>query len=437
MSTVVEVKLWGTTIGYLGYSQGQTEVSTFEYDKAFVRSNIQISPIKMTYPPNKFEFTDISKRTFKGVAGVFADSLPDKFGNQLIDIFMAEKKKPSDNVTTLDRLLYIGNRSMGALEYYPSQELDDEKNDNILDLKVLTELSEEVLANKKKFQSELSNANRSQALKLIRVGSSAGGARSKALVATDLKGNLLDGTVRYDKGFRYWLLKFDSSSNSDRDSKDPKGMTKIEYIYSEIARECAIDIPKTTFIEDGDDFHFMIERFDRLYQSHKLEKLHYLSWSGLEHADRDTTGTYSYEQLILLVRKLGLGQDSVSEIYKRAIFNIVGKNQDDHTKNFGFLMNKKGEWSVSPAFDLTYSYDSRGKWTKVHQISLNRKQDDFELQDLMEFGKYCNISEKNSKKILDSTIKSFKNFSKLCKKYKVDEVLENTIQDNLRMYFIP
>ena len=169
-------------------------------------------------------------------------------------------------------------------------------------------------------------------------------------------------------------MKFDNDANVDRDRSDPKGIPRVEYIYSKIAAACDIDIPKTDYMTDGDDFLCLIERFDRFPDRSKTGKLHYASW-GLAHADRDTTGAYSYEQLILLVRELGLGQDSVTELFRRAVFNVIGRNQDDHTKNFGFLMNKTGAWQLSPAFDMTYAFDPTGKWTKVHQIRLNRKQD--------------------------------------------------------------
>lgn len=429
----VKIVLWGTTIGYLGYEDG-SKIAIFEYDNNFIKSGINISPIKMKYPPLKHTFPESSFNTFKGVPGVFADSLPDKFGNQLIDQFMAEKNIFSEDVTTLDRLMYVGNRSMGAIEYHPF-ELDEDLDNNIaLDIHTLSELAELVLSKKTDFSNKLHNANtKKDALTLIRVGSSAGGARSKALVVKKADGKLYDGTKLYDEDCSYWLLKFDSADNSDRDHLDPKGMTRIEFIYSIIARKCGIDMPKTDFIENGADFHFMIERFDRINQNKKSSKLHYISWAGLSHYDRDTTGAYSYEQLILAIRDMQLGQKAVTEVFRRAVFNIVGRNQDDHTKNFGFIMNKKGEWSLSAAFDMTYSYDATGKWTKVHQIKLNRKQDDFILSDIVEFGKYCNLSEKKSTEILKNTISEFLKFEKLAKEYRVDNELRVSVGNKLRI----
>ena len=430
---VVTVKLWGTTIGYLGYP-GESNIAQFEYDENFIKSNIYPSPLKMKYPPEVFSFDDISFRTFKGIAGVFADSLPDKFGNQLIDLFMADKKIPQDKITTLDRLLYVGKRGMGALEYHPAEfEEDLEKYKDALDIELLSELAELVVRKKDGLNKKLEDSKtKKEALELIKIGSSAGGARAKALVAKNGK-KLYDGTLLYKGNYTYWLLKFDSASNKDRDSTDPVGMTKVEYIYSILAKECRINMPKTDFIEIGEDFHFLIERFDRVVEDNKTSKVHYISWAGLSHYDRDTTGAYSYEQLILNLRELKFGQDEIDEIFRRAIFNIVGRNQDDHTKNFGFLMNKKGEWRLSPAFDMTYSYDSTGKWTKSHQISLNKKRDGFTRNDIISFGKYCNITEKKSIEILDKTLDVFKRFEELAEKYNVPKELKKTIISNLRV----
>lgn len=434
MNGIVEVKLWGTTIGYLGYSPGQTEIATFEYAEGFLDSGIQVSPILMSYPPKIHAFSDISKRAFKGLPGIFADSLPDTFGNQLIDIFMAKKGIPAEKITVFDRLLYIGKRGMGALEYHPAEKLSEFNRGVALDIKMLAELAHIVTSkNMKKKQELLSVENLDATIKLIKVGSSAGGARSKAVIAKTPDGRIVDGTSDLGNDHTYWIIKFDSNSNSDRDRSDPKGMPKVEYIYSLIAKKCGIDIPETDHIADGNDFHFLIKRFDRVPGEVRTEKLHYASFAGLMHADRDTTGAYSYEQIVLGSRRLGLGQNAVTELFRRAVFNVVGRNQDDHTKNFGFLMNKSGKWELSPAFDMTYSFDPQGKWTKTHQIRLNLKQENFLREDLITFGKYCNLNKKKSEKIIDRTVEEFKGFGKYAKEFDVDPDLRKTIEGNLRL----
>jgi len=430
------VQLWGTIIGYLGYSHGQSQVATFEYDDKFVQSEIQISPVSMRYPPYNFTFDLLSQMSFHGLPGVFADSLPDSFGNQLIDMYMARKKIAPDQITALDRLLYVGTRGMGALEYQPAREFSRKTNhQTALDIHTLAELANQVMSHREQKDMRLFEAaTMTKALRLIRVGSSAGGARSKALVARAANGKLFDGTVDHGRGFSYWLLKFDGSHNADRDKRDPRGMTRVEYIYSLIAARCDISIPKTSYICDGDDFHYLIERFDRIPGEQRLEKLHYASWAGLAHADRDTTGSYSYEQLILLARHMGLGQHEITELFRRAVFNVIGRNQDDHTKNFGFLMDKTGAWRLAPAFDLTFAYDPAGRWTRVHQIRLQNKQDDFTRADLHEFGQYCNLDTKKVDQIIDQTVEAFNQFTEVAREYEVSKILCDHITRHLRLH---
>lgn len=435
MSGIVEVYLWGIKVGVLGYEPNQKEFASFEYDKDFINKGVEISPLKVPTRTTPYLFDSISLRTFHGLPGFIADSLPDKFGSQLIDQFFASKGKIVDDITALDRLLYIGNRSMGALEFRKAIELEKINSFEQLNLQDLSELAELVIKNKEQFSNKLEKADRHAAIELLKIGSSAGGARAKCLVAVDKDGRLYDGTVNQKRKCNYYLLKFDTGENSDRDNKDPKEMTRVEYIYSLIAKECKINMPNTTYIEDKDDFHFLIERFDRIDKDKSVakDKLHYVSWCGMAHAHRDSVGTYSYEQLVLTIRELKLGNDAVEEIFKRAVFNIVGRNQDDHTKNFGFLMDKQGLWNLSPAFDMTYSYDPSGKWTKNHQINLNGKNTDFTKQDIIKFGEYCNIKEKKALEILEHTQKEFQKFEDLANRFNVPKKLKDTVIQNLRI----
>jgi serine/threonine-protein kinase HipA len=430
MSKNVRVTLWGTTVGYLGYSPGQKTMATFEYDPGFMETGIQISPIHLKYPPSIFNFDQLSFKSFKGIPGFITDCLPDKYGNQLIDIYMADKNILPSEITTLDRLLYVADRGMGAFEFHPVETLPLQRT--ALDLQHLSKLADMVLKKKDELNSKLLSAeDRAAALTLIRIGSSAGGARSKALIALSSKGTLLDGTVNHGPDYSYWLLKFDTGINRDRDNTDPKGMPTVEYIYSLIAKQSGIDMPKTKLWTHGEDRHFLIERFDRLIRNRKLDKLHYASWAGLAHADRD--GVNSYEQLVLLARQMNLGQDSVTEIFRRAVFNILGRNQDDHTKNFGFLMDRSGKWSLAPAFDLTYSYDPLGHWTKNHQSWLNKKNNDFQMDDLLKIGKFCGLNNKKSHEIIYQIKDAFSNFTLLASEYELATDLRETIESNLRL----
>lgn len=434
MSTpIIHVSLWGRTVGYLGYGPNDT-VATFEFDPGFASMPLELSPIVMKSNKLLHKFDTISFRTFHGLPGIFADSLPDKFGHQLIDLFFADKGMLPSDITALDRLAYIGGRSMGAFEYSPAQSPGIAMGGGALDIGHLAELANMVLSNKEKFANELADASsHNDALSIIQIGSSAGGARSKALVARDERGAFYDGSVDSGSDKTYWLLKFDTDENSDRDRKDPKGMTKIEYIYSLIAQQCNITMPKTDYLLNGDDFHFMIERFDREIVNNKLRKKHYSSWAALQHFDRDTTGTYSYEQLILTMRELNLGHNEFVELYRRAVFNIISRNQDDHAKNFGFQMDREGVWSLSQAFDMTYAYDPLGKWTNTHQISLSGKQDHFERTDLLAFASKCNIKAKQAQEIIDNTLEAFSEFERLAKEFEVSNELYQQVFRSLRI----
>jgi len=434
MTQVIHVKLWGVTVGRMGYVD-DTGVALFEYDDMFLDSDICISPVHMPTNQKSFQFPHISERTFKGLAGVFADSLPDTFGNQLIDSYFAKKGIVPEKISALDRLLYIGKRGMGALEYSPSTKFSEEAPVSMgLDIQMLSELASLVASKSREKTEAILNAKDAETvIKLLRIGSSAGGARSKALVATSPRGDFLDGTVDHGTDHRYWLMKFDSENNSDRDGFDPKGMTKIEYIYSKVAKDIGIDIPEVDFYQENGDFHFLIERFDRLAGANKMEKVHYASWSGLDHAHRDASGTYSYEQLILLARRLNFPQTSIEEIYRRAVFNVIGRNQDDHCKNFGAYMNKSGEWKLSQAFDLTYSYDPNGRWTRVHQIKLNGKQDGFSFDDLSKFGRHCNLSNPKIREIVERTIDGFDKVGGMANSLDVSPELKSTVLKNMRI----
>ncbi len=438
MKNIVSVSLWGTIIGFLGYEPGQTQTASFEFDRDFTRSNIQISPAVMRYPPMVHRFDTISIKTFKGLPGIFADSLPDSWGNKLIDMYFAQKGMPSSEITALDRLLYVGRRGMGGFEYEPAKDFDKkDKNLIQLDISRLSELASLVLERDAAKRKQLMSADTmSDALRLIKTGSSAGGARSKALVALNNEGRIFDGTmISNDIGSisSFWILKFDTDGNKDRDHSDPQGMTKVEYCYSLIAKNCGITVPRVRYIADGNSFHFLIERFDRSIEEGKIKKIHFNSWAALAHADRDQTGRHSYEQLVLLARTLGLGDNEVQEIFRRAVFNILWRNQDDHTKNFAFIMERDGSWKLSPAFDLTWSYDPEGRWTRTHQIRLNGKQDDFTRDDLLAFGKYCNVSEKKALGIIGEVKDAFLAFPSLCREYEVPRELEKRIIETQRL----
>lgn len=376
MSTVAEVKLWGRTIGAVALEEGST-TATFEYDQAFAGSSIEIAPLTMPLSKRLYSFPALPRVTFSGLPGLLADSLPDKFGNALIDAWVAQQGRTPESFNAVERLCYIGSRGMGALEFVPALGPVARRTSRI-EIEKLVELASEILTQRNNLQVSFHDDN---ALRdILRVGTSAGGARAKAVIAWNpLTNEVRSGQIKAGKGFEYWLMKFDGvSGNKDKELEDPKGYGAIEYAYYKMATAAGIDMSPCRLFEENSRRHFMTRRFDRLKGG---EKLHMQSLCALAHYDFNQAGAYAYEQAMQVIRWLGLPMSAVEEQFRRMVFNIVGRNQDDHVKNIAFLMNKAGKWSFSPAFDITYCFQPTGKWTSVHQMTLNGKRDGFSLED--------------------------------------------------------
>lgn len=376
MSTVAEVKLWGRTIGAVALEDG-AETATFEYDRAFAGSGIEIAPLTMPLSVRLYSFPALPRITFHGLPGLLADSLPDKFGNALINTWLARQGRTPESFNAVERLCYIGSRGMGALEFAPALGPVAKRTTHI-EVAKLVELASEILPQRNDRRISLHDDN---ALRdILQVGTSAGGARAKALIAWNSRTNeVRSGQVRAARDFEYWLMKFDGiSGNKDKELEDPKGYGAIEYAYYKMATDAGIAMSPCRLFEENGRRHFMTRRFERLAGG---EKLHMQSLCALAHYDFNQAGAYAYEQALQVIRRLGLPMSVVEEQFRRMVFNIVGRNQDDHVKNIAFLMNKAGNWSLSPAFDMTYSFQPTGKWTSVHQMTLNGKRDGFDLED--------------------------------------------------------
>lgn len=429
--TTAEVLLWGTRIGAVGFRKDSTTAAVFEYDRAFTDSatGVEPSPILMPRKSGRYAFPEASQRTFRGLPGMLVDSLPDKFGTSLLDRWLVETDRDPKDINIVERLLYMADRAMGALTFKPVRELIETPDTSVLDISHLTELANAVVTRNESLHEALESTENAQtALNLIRVGTSAGGARAKAIVTETPAGDFLPGHEIHKTPHQYWLLKFDGiEGNADRDDEDPPGMTTVEYIYSLFARRAGIHMPDTRLLEVGNRRHFMIERFDRIVTEEKTDRLHYASWCGMAHAHRDWPGAYGYEQLALLCRQLGLPHEDMEELYRRAVYNVVGVNHDDHTKNFGFLMNRRGEWRLSPAFDLTYACDPTGRWTRTHQTAMNGKTSDFTTADLISFASHCNISDRDAARIISRVREAFTGWDALFREYEVPVETAETI----------
>jgi len=379
MSAVAEVRLWGRTIGAVSLDDDDT-VAAFEYEPAFARSGIEISPITMPLAARVYRFPELSRHTFYGLPGLLADSLPDRFGNALIDAWLATQGRQPGSLNAVERLCYTGERGMGALEFVPAIGPKARQASRI-HIDRLVELASDVLSHRNELQVSFADQSMEQALTdILRVGTSAGGARAKAVIAWNPATNeVRSGQVPAADGFEYWLLKFDGvRGNRDRELEDPQGYGVIEYAYYLMARDCGIDISESRLFEENGRRHFMTRRFDRRGGG---EKIHMQSLCALAHYDFNMAGAYSYEQALLVMRQLGLPMSAIEEMFRRIVFNIVARNQDDHVKNIAFLMDKSGQWSLSPAFDMTYSYNPAGAWTASHQMTLNGRRDGFSMDD--------------------------------------------------------
>ncbi len=399
---IARVELWGRTIGAVALEEGR-DVAAFQYEAEFARSGIELSPLVMPLGDRVYEFPALARNTFHGLPGLLADSLPDKFGNALIDAWLATQGRASDSFNAVERLCYTGTRGMGALEFAPLLG-PRPRTDAKIEIDALVRLAGDVLRHRHDLQARFGGAGEERALRdILRVGTSAGGARAKAVIAWHPATN----EVRTDQvaaapGFEYWLLKFDGvAGNRDKELDDPQGYGAIEYAYHRMARAAGVAMNECRLLEEGGRRHFMTRRFDRLANG---EKLHMQSFGALAHLDFNQAGAHAYEQALLAIRQLGLPMAAVEEQFRRMVFNIVARNQDDHVKNIAFLMDKRGGWSLAPAFDVTYAYNPNGAWTSTHQMTLHGKRDGFTRADFEAAAKSALMKRGRAATILDEVI---------------------------------
>ena len=395
---IAEIQMWGRTIGAVSMEEGR-DYAAFQYDPAFAGSGIEIAPLAMPLSGRVYEFPALPRNTFHGLPGLLADSLPDKFGNALINAWLATQGRTAESFGAVERLCYTGARGMGALEFAPGLGPKPRPAAK-LEIDALVRLASEVLTHRHEFQGNLGGAARAKALgDILRVGTSAGGARAKALIAWNRATNeVRSGQIAAGDGFDYWLLKFDGvTGNKDKELDDPKGYGAIEYAYHLMAVAAGLSMSECRLLEENGRRHFMTRRFDRLAGGGKL---HMQSLGALAHFDFNQAGAYAYEQALLTIRQLHLPMAAVEEQFRRMVFNIVARNQDDHVKNIAFLMDKEGRWSLAPAFDVTYSYNPSGSWTATHQMTLNGKRDGFTREDFETCAKSALMKRGRAKTII-------------------------------------
>ena len=386
MRSTVEVKLWGHKVGALQWNE-QLKCASFEYSSEFMNKGVEIAPLTMPLVQRKYSFPELTTKTFLGLPGLLADALPDDFGRAMYHKMFDSKGVVMPNPVEL--LGMQGTRSMGALEFAPIIEPDLEEGQP-LELDFLVQSAKEGTD------------------PIIRVGTSAGGQRAKAVIAyNDATGEVRSGQTTAPEGFDYWLIKLDGVTN--KELGDPMHFGEIEYVHYLVAKAAGINMTECRLYREHDRAHFMTRRFDRA----NGQKLHMQTLCGIAHYDFNMLHAHSYEEAFGVMRRLRLTYPEAEEFYRRMVFNVVARNQDDHTKNISFLMNRKGEWRLSPAYDMSWAYNPNGGWTATHQMSINNKWDNITREDLLTVASEMNV--KGAKQIIDQVVDAVHQWSRLAK----------------------
>ena len=426
MTTNAEVRLWNDLVGTLVWNE-QRRYALFEWNKDFLKKGFDLTPIIMpahTINPDivySFPAADeIEWKTYKGLPGFIADSLPDSFGNKVIDKWVERQGRTVGDFSPIERLCYTGKRGIGALEFFPAIF----KNDKIVavDVAELVNLSESVFSERQEMRSNIKDKKIIE--DIVRVGASAGGARPKAVIAYNkTTGEIKSGQIaEVPDGFEHWLIKLDGVTKS-ADLGLATGMGRVEYAYYLMAQDCGIEMSQCRLLEEGGRAHFMTKRFDRPGAGEKLHLQSLCAIAGINYA---IIGTYDYAQAYSAIRQLRLPHTSIEQLYRRMVFNVIAQNCDDHTKNTAFLMDRKGQWSLAPAYDMSYAYDPTGRWTFQHFLSVNGKYKNITIIDMLEVGREQSV--KNAKHIIDNVKEVVAHWSQYAKEAGVPKTLIASIK---------
>lgn len=411
-------------------------VGAFEYDPGFIKKGIELSPIKMPLSQRIYSFPELDFNTFKGLPGLIADSLPDDFGNAVLNAWVAAEGRSPNDITPLQRLQYTGKRGMGALEYAPAKQVRSLNASQQLEIQPLVSIAQEILDSRGHFEIELKQSgqeDREAMMSLLSVGMSAGGARPKAVLAFNEDfTQVRSGQASAPDGFSHYLMKFDGVTEHNKNQEtfgDPLGYGAMEYVYHLLAKKCGIKMMPCRLLQEGDRRHFVTQRFDRV----KNQKVHMQTLNGLAHVDYKKPGSFSYAEIFGVARQLKLSAPEAEQILKRMTFNIIARNHDDHSKNFAFIL-KNNKWSLAPAYDLAYSYKPGSKWVNSHWMSLNGRRDDFSRADFYSLEKLSPLfSKKKINDIIDETIEHVSSWHQLAKEWNVPKTLNEEINSNLRI----
>lgn len=422
-------------VGALSFDTNQT-IGYFEYTPEFIKTGIELSPLKMPLARKIYSFAQLNEATFKGLPGLIADSLPDDFGNAVLNQWIASQGKSPEKITPLQRLQYTGKRGMGALTYAPATSLKHLNASKQIEIDSLVNIAQEILNQRTSFNVPITNGeeDKQAMLALMSVGMSAGGARPKAVIAfNDDFSSARSGQTDAPKGYHHYLMKFDGVSEHNQNQEifgDPMGYGAMEYVYYLLAKYCGLTMMKCHLLSEGNRKHFITKRFDRIGN----HRIHVQTLNGLNHVSYKQPGHYSYAELLAVARQLKLPVTDAEQILRRMIFNIIARNHDDHSKNFAFMLNNN-QWQLAPAYDLTYSYKPGSKWVNSHWMTLNGKRDNFNREDIYTFEQLSPIFTKTK---IDNIIEQTKHYVSLwptlAEQYEVPTQLIKTINQNLRLH---
>ncbi|HAS8195574.1 TPA: type II toxin-antitoxin system HipA family toxin [Vibrio vulnificus] len=432
---VITITYQGDLVGAVSFDT-EKGLGSFEYDPGFVKKGVELSPIKMPLSNRIYRFPELDFNTFKGLPGLIADSLPDDFGNAVLNAWVASQGRSPSDITPLQRLQYTGKRGMGALEYAPATKLRSLNASQQVEIQSLVSIAQEILDSRGNFEVELKQNgqdDREAMMSLLSVGMSAGGARPKAVLAFNEDfTQVRSGQTNVPSGFTHYLMKFDGVSEHNKNQEtfgDPLGYGAMEFVYHLMANKCGVDMMPCRLLNEGNRRHFITQRFDRI----KNSKVHVQTLNGLAHIDYKKPGSFSYAELFGIARQLKLSAIDAEQLFKRMTFNIIARNHDDHSKNFAFML-KKDRWSLAPAYDLAYSYKPGSKWVNSHWMSLNGKRDNFTRSDFYSLEKLSPIFNKRKiDDIIDTTIEHVSTWRQLAEEWDVPKTLIDEIQENLRL----
>ncbi len=408
------VKIWGEVVGAVAWDE-KTGLASFEYDPKFKKDNWDLSPIKLPIRSAKkiLTFPELRKNknaefdTFKGLPGLLADVLPDKYGNQLINMWLAQQGRPQDSMNPVEMLCFIGSRGMGALEFEPTSIIESKKTFSI-EIDSLVDMAQKMLSRRESFTTNLQKDEEKAMLEILKIGTSAGGARPKAVIAYNEKtGEVKSGQTNAPNGFEHWLIKLDGVSDIQLGAS--KGYGRVEMAYYNMAIACGINMMPSRLLEENGRAHFITKRFDR---EGGETKHHVQTFCALKHFDFNLVHSFSYEQLFQTMRELKLSYQEMEQLYRRMLFNVIARNCDDHTKNFAFRLKKGEKWELAPAYDICHAYRPDSEWVSQHALSINNKRKEITKEDLLVIG--ASIKCKKATRIIEeinSTVQQWKKFA--------------------------